>query len=87
LVNEAKLEDIPKGVAQNIMQVYSASEASVNACKSESPLFGIVTIEIIWHFIRWISSPEKSNKQKDALKNNSKRVHIDQSSQNSDILD
>ncbi|CAG8672984.1 4423_t:CDS:2, partial [Funneliformis mosseae] len=65
LINEAKLDDIPKGIAQNIMQLHSASEASVSLAKtefgSEPLLFEIVSTGSIWHFIRWIGSPEKPN--------------------------
>nr|CAG8557574.1 2751_t:CDS:2 [Entrophospora candida] len=30
LINEAELEDFTKGIAQNIMQLHSASEASIS---------------------------------------------------------
>lgn len=67
LVNEAKLEDFAKGIAQNIMQLHSASESLLGKRKleqtefeSSQQLFGIVTTGISWYFIRWIGSPEKT---------------------------
>ncbi|CAG8790113.1 5412_t:CDS:2, partial [Gigaspora rosea] len=61
LVNKAKLEDIHKGIAQNIMQLHSASERKLEQTEFESSqqqLFGIVTTGVCWFFIRWTGSPE-----------------------------
>ncbi|CAG8806145.1 36752_t:CDS:2, partial [Gigaspora margarita] len=65
-VNEAKLEDLTKGIAQNIMQLHSASESLLGKRKleqtefesSQQQLFGIVTTGVSWYFIRWTGSPE-----------------------------
>ncbi|CAG8795120.1 18896_t:CDS:2, partial [Dentiscutata erythropus] len=66
LVNEAKSEDLTKGIAQNIMQLHSASESLLGKRKleqtefesSQQQLFGIVTTGVSWYFIRWTGSPE-----------------------------
>ncbi|RIB12844.1 hypothetical protein C2G38_2041479 [Gigaspora rosea] len=66
LVNVAKLDNIPKGIAQNIMQLHSASESLLGKRKleqtdfesSQQQLFGIVTTGVCWRFIRWTGSPE-----------------------------
>ncbi|CAG8673971.1 120_t:CDS:2 [Dentiscutata erythropus] len=47
--------DFTNGIAQNIMQLHSASEKF----ESSQQLFGIVTNGITWYFIRWTGSPEK----------------------------
>ncbi|CAG8746820.1 1160_t:CDS:2, partial [Racocetra persica] len=66
LVNEAKSEDLTKRIAQNIMQLHSASESLLGKRKleqtefesSQQQLFGIVTTGVSWYFIHWTGSPE-----------------------------
>jgi hypothetical protein len=64
LVNEAKMEDILKGIAQAIMQLHSMKEKlgkrklDQTDFDSSSAIFGIVTTGNSWHFIRWTGSVE-----------------------------
>ncbi|RHZ80360.1 hypothetical protein Glove_137g108 [Diversispora epigaea] len=53
LINEVKKQDMEKGVAQNLIQIYTAGEKLLGKRKRDEPvnLFGIVTMGDIWRFI------------------------------------
>ncbi|CAG8449284.1 6786_t:CDS:2 [Scutellospora calospora] len=59
LINEAKKQDMEKGIAQNLVQVYIAAETLLGKRKREKVdslppmMFGIVTMGYVWRFIRW----------------------------------
>ncbi|CAG8848750.1 18453_t:CDS:2, partial [Gigaspora margarita] len=88
LINEAKKHDMEKGVAQNLVQVYTAAETLLGKRKREqvdslpSMMFGIVTMGHVWRFIRWSGTlqdpraeitPEIALAQADILKNGNNR--------------
>ncbi|CAG8625974.1 9102_t:CDS:2, partial [Diversispora eburnea] len=53
LINEVKKQDMEKGVAQNLVQVYTAGEKLLRKRKRDESvdLFGIVTMGDVWRFI------------------------------------
>ncbi|RHZ46814.1 hypothetical protein Glove_606g185 [Diversispora epigaea] len=62
LINEAKKQDREKGIAQNLVQVYTAAEKLLGKRKRDEQvdsnslphmMFGIVTMGYVWRFIRW----------------------------------
>ncbi|CAI2197633.1 12340_t:CDS:2, partial [Funneliformis geosporum] len=62
LVAIVKKEDFEKGAAQNIVQLHSAVERSIDEIDDSEDvpvlMYGIVTNALQWYIIRWAGSPE-----------------------------